>query len=136
MVYTFEPNPLNFYCLVQNCQADNVVKIQAALGAYCGTVRNIPNDRNTGMNMIDEYDETGHVPMLTLDSFSLKFLDLLYLDLEGHETKALKGAVSTILKHRPVVVLENADNEANDFLMNRCYEFVCQHHMDYFYVPK
>src|SRR5690348_7833841 len=28
-VYTFEPDPLNFYTLVQNCQSDNIVKIQA-----------------------------------------------------------------------------------------------------------
>lgn len=32
-VYTFEPVAINFYCLVQNCQVDNVHKFNAALGA-------------------------------------------------------------------------------------------------------
>ena len=31
-VYTFEPDPLNFHCLVANCQRDNIVKMNAALG--------------------------------------------------------------------------------------------------------
>src|SRR5271169_24297 len=32
MVYTFEPNGLSFYCLSHNCQKDNIIKMQAALG--------------------------------------------------------------------------------------------------------
>src|SRR5947207_3404035 len=31
-VYTFEPDHLNFYCLVQNTQRDNIYKMNVALG--------------------------------------------------------------------------------------------------------
>ena len=31
-VYTFEPDWLNFYCLVRNCPDDNIIKAQACLG--------------------------------------------------------------------------------------------------------
>jgi hypothetical protein len=33
-VYTFEPDPINFYCLVNNLPYDNVIKFQACLGEH------------------------------------------------------------------------------------------------------
>ena len=47
----------------------------------------------------------------TLDSFNLKEIDFIKLDVEGYEEKILKGSKNTILKYKPTVVIEqNKDN--------------------------
>lgn len=113
-VYTFEPDPLNFYCLVRNCQMDNIIKIQAALGEtneMCRVIRK-PME-NTGMHTIElQRKEDCHIPVLTIDSFHFQNLDLIHLDLEGHELPALKGAIRNIQQHRPLIMAERGQNDA------------------------
>jgi hypothetical protein len=43
---------------------------------------------------------------ITLDSIKPKDVDLIHLDVEGHEYNALKGAVKTITKYKPLIVVE------------------------------
>lgn len=51
LVYTFEPDPYNFHCLVNNCQLDRIYKIQAALGDESGTKFLHQSERsNSGMH--------------------------------------------------------------------------------------
>lgn len=45
-------------------------------------------------------------PAITIDSLNLKACGFMALDLEGFEGKALKGAEQTIIKYRPVVMIE------------------------------
>ncbi len=42
----------------------------------------------------------------TLDSFGLKDVDYIKIDVEGFETKVLKGAAETIARCRPLIVIE------------------------------
>ena len=42
----------------------------------------------------------------TLDSFNLKEIDFIKLDVEGYEEKILNGSKNTILKFKPTVVIE------------------------------
>lgn len=46
------------------------------------------------------------VTTATLDSYDLPALDLLKLDVEGHEYEALQGALSSIQKFKPVIIIE------------------------------
>ena len=46
------------------------------------------------------------VDMITVDSMNLDSLGLFKLDIQGSEVIALKGARETILKYRPVVLIE------------------------------
>jgi len=62
---------------------------------------------NTGINQF--INQPGPIPVLLLDSFNFPKVDLLQLDVEGFEYNALLGAVRTINKHRPVIVLERAN---------------------------
>ena len=106
-VYTFEPDPLNFYCLSRNCQEDNIIKIQAALGAEPGLISiNRIEPRNLGMNQVIEHPASA-IPQLVLDNFALKSLNLLMLDVEHYELEVLKGAAYTISQHHPVIFAEN-----------------------------
>ena len=47
------------------------------------------------------------IPVITLDSFQLKDVGFIKIDVEGAEYEVLKGAIETINRCRPNVVLEN-----------------------------
>jgi len=113
VVYTFEPNKKVFNCCVYNCWEDNIVLFNAAL-ADCHYM--------VGMESPPEYiredvpytnlgayrvKDLGHVPTLRIDDLGLPHCDLLMLDIEGYELFALKGAIETIKKYHPVIVLED-----------------------------
>ena len=46
------------------------------------------------------------VPTMAIDSLELERLDLLKIDVEGHEVKVLAGAAATIARCRPVLIVE------------------------------
>ena len=103
MVYTFEPDPINFHCLVQNVPNFNVIKTQACLGA-----EHVPVSLN---NVLTDVGAThvsgpGAIPTLRIDDLGLEVCDMIALDIEGYELFALKGARETIERTRPVIVIE------------------------------
>ena len=105
-VYTFEPDPLNFFCLTYNCQKDNIIKFQSALGHENKLISiNRPNSQNTGVNTINE-EAKGFIPMVTIDSLALDACGLIQLDLEFYELNILRGALETIKKYKPVITCE------------------------------
>jgi FkbM family methyltransferase len=104
-VYTFEPDPLNFYCLTVNCPSPHIFKVQAALGDQTGTCRLEGGlDFNAGVHRVSGHP--GAIPMLPLDAFEFPHVDALQLDCEGHEPLVIDGALNTINKHRPAISIE------------------------------
>lgn len=105
-VYTFEPNPQSFNCLVHNCQEENIVKIQAALGDQHSLVTMAfhENPNNYGAY---QCKRGGVIPTFKIDELALDRCDLIMLDIEGYELFALRGAEATIDRYRPVIVLED-----------------------------
>lgn len=113
-VYCFEPDPLNFYTLVNNCQDDFIIKIQAALGDCHKMVGIIKGpEYNVGMHKIAP---EGIVPQLCIDDFDWPVCDLIQLDVERYEINALRGGVKTIEKFHPVISVENVSKEIEEFL--------------------
>lgn len=137
-VYAFEPCPLNFYCLVNNVQFDNVIKIQGALGSDNGFVRvNASNKENTGMNTVTPEGVDAWIPIFKLDNFNFQELDFLQLDIEGYEIHALNGAIETIKRLKPVIALENGrGHEIENFMKRHDYEFAEQSVADAIWKPK
>lgn len=134
-VYTFEPDPLNFFTLNLNCSVDNIYKIQAALGSKSGNVSMIHRTMsNVGMHMVDQ--QTGKIPMITLDSMHFEFVDLLWLDIEEFEGQALLGAEQTIRKHNPVILCENANPQIVEHLKQLNYQMVGSTAMDGIFCPQ
>lgn len=110
-VYTFEPDPVNFYCLTANCAAANIVKMQAALGATGGIGRLQPGpDFNAGLGAVIP-DATGAVIMLSLDALNLPTVDAMQLDCEGCEAPIIEGAAATIARCKPVISIEAPDTQ-------------------------
>jgi FkbM family methyltransferase len=56
----------------------------------------------------DQHVET-EVEIVTLDSFALPAVSFMKMDVEGHEVEALKGAVETLKRCRPMVLVEVKD---------------------------
>lgn len=131
-VYTFEPDPLNFHCLVNNCQSPNIFKFNCALGATPKLISlDRPTMQNTGMHQVSA--APGHIPMLTLDTFPVVDLDLIQLDVEGYEYDVLLGGVNTIRFHSPVISVERTNSSIDSLLGNLGYTRGDQSHADTFY---
>ena len=126
MVYTFEPDPLNFVCLSLNTARENIVRIQAAVADKNELVS--INERatdNRGMNQIS-HEGTLFVPCFAIDQLNLPVCDLLWLDIEGSEHDAIIGSVETIARCHPLVVIETANQPTLDVLGALGYDHVGQ----------
>lgn len=117
VVYTFEPDPINFYCLNQNVSSPNVIKIQSCLGENAHTVSTqqlIRSDRPNDTGGV-HVSGSGYTPTIVLDNLNLVGCDLIQLDVEGYELKALKGSVETIKKYKPVLCIEFCEKWLNRY---------------------
>jgi FkbM family methyltransferase len=106
-VLTFEPDQENWECLEKNVTALNVRKYNAALGEKESKVQTWREDKerfNYGATLVKE--SAIGTDTIMLDSLELQVLDFLFLDVEGSELPALKGAKKTILELKPVVSVE------------------------------
>jgi FkbM family methyltransferase len=131
IVYTLEPDPLNYFCLVNNCSETNIIKIQGGLMNEHGmlAIKHV-EPHNVGMHQV-EFNDQGFVPAFKIDDFKFSVLDAINLDVEGMEFKALIGGTATIEKHKPIIFLENGDtSEIKDMLSGLGYEIMEQHQVD------
>lgn len=104
-VFTFEPDPMNFHCLAANCISNKVIKFNSAVGEKSEFLKiGIVDSLNVGMHRVGAGDVV--VYSVPIDILNLQHLALLHLDVEGFEYQAINGAVETIKRCRPVVVLE------------------------------
>lgn len=121
-IHTFEPEPLNFKCLAHNIGQHKKIKgYEAALGDRDGRVKIAGGGyRNCGTFRVREIktDEEG-INMHSIDSLQLSHVDLIHLDLEGYEEKAIKGAMETIKKFKPTIITER--NRGRDVLVGMGY---------------
>lgn len=125
-VYAFEPVFEN-YCLAKLCidsnNLDNVILLNCALSdeiknLYIDTGKETQPHRG-GASFISN---TGSIcSAMTIDNFKFDDLGLIHLDVEGHELRALNGAVKTIELFRPLIVIEDNNNDCGDFLKNKNY---------------
>jgi FkbM family methyltransferase len=116
-VYTFEPDPLNFHCLVHNCQKDNIHKFNAALGEFHNMIRiNRGPLSNAGTHTVSVDNNATSIQLRIDDLIGLQYCDLIWLDIEGYEYEAIKGAAEIIGKFKPVIILERPNHEVRNFL--------------------
>jgi FkbM family methyltransferase len=104
-VITAEPDPECFRCLDINVKESNVTKLNVAFGEQPGKVSmSYPKARNLGAQFVVP---GGEIDAITIDSLGVMDCDLIYLDVEGAELSALKGAVGTIALSKPLIVVED-----------------------------
>jgi FkbM family methyltransferase len=108
-VYAFEPDTTNFKCLALNTiNTNNILLYQGVLGCFNKTV-NIENSEknNCGTGLVTT---TGNLPQFTIDSLHIDTVDCIHLDVEGYELFAIMGALNTIERCSPTIVLEWLDH--------------------------
>lgn len=108
-VYAFEPQPKLFRELVLNMRAnkiENVYFYWSAVGDQKGEVE---------LNPLSSSNEGGtevcggsgkFVEIMTIDQLELTNVSLMKIDVEGMENQVLDGAKKTILRNRPVIIIE------------------------------
>jgi len=115
-VYAFEADNLNYLDLKNNINLldlKNISPINLAIGDENKEV-NIENNQTSS-----KISEKGaKVLMTTIDNYinenNIKSVDLIKIDIEGFEQKALKGAIKTIKTFKPILAISIYHN-ANDF---------------------
>ena len=69
-----------------------------------------PSLTTASINKHIESDIKVDIELVTLDSFAeskkLSTIDIIKLDVEGHELQALEGALNTIEKYKPIIIIE------------------------------
>ena len=103
-VYAFEAMPSHAECLKLNVVADNFELHNIALSNQLGTVNFTANSINTGMCHVSETGEA--VFCQRLDHWQLSDVDLVKIDVEGHELQVLQGAAETVQQCHPVLFME------------------------------
>jgi FkbM family methyltransferase len=121
VVYSIEPQTDNFERLSRNIALNNYPNIQIfqiAFGAARGYVSLAPRDwRNLGTQSVVAQSgiaqDATAIPMTTLDDFvethQIQAVNGLKIDVEGYECEVLKGALQTIRRFHPVLLLEVID---------------------------
>lgn len=117
LVTAFEPSPEAIECFWLNNpwremdDRSQVVLKTIALGAEAGTLKLNTQLRSSGFTRADPEGDL-EIDVRTLDSFNLPAVDFIKIDVEGFEHPVIKGAVETIQKHRPVVIIEQKPDNA------------------------
>ena len=139
-VYTFEPIPEMYECLKRNTvYYPNILTHPRALGAQCKL--DVMDARRGGRSRIGLGPGPGvEVMMTTIDVQRLPRCDLIYLDIEGYELEALKGAVRTIETFRPVIALEVLKNPGQyeavtQWAKDNNYYLAKRIHSDWIFTP-
>lgn len=111
----FEPNGTARACWEQNVPVSASRTLYPyALGATAAGVGLVTTTIRSSGNTNVIPGGAG-VEMRTLDSFEVPDLDLLKVDCEGYELFVLQGAVTTITRWKPVVVVEQKHGFASQY---------------------
>lgn len=139
-VYAIEANPKTYEVFLRNV-ARNADKHEAVIHGLniaawdsFTTLKMVDeNDKETGGSTRGVEDEAGSVPAMPLDSVLPERCapDLVKIDVEGAEARVLRGLAATIIKHKPVLLIEMHDmyfgpecrTETIEFLQNIEYDW-------------
>lgn len=140
-VITAEADPDLYRCLVKNKSSEAMEIIEGAVGNEEGSIDFYRTGKSgTGTVCPEEHKEGSFsVRQFCIDDLNLETLDLIYLDIEGYEEFALRGAVRTLEQCKPIVCCEMFERTKNDidaFLKSMGYKFISKVHRDHVYAPR
>ena len=127
-VWAFEISKNNYEAAEETLKINNINNVtlyQNAIGENEDTVfieTNVNNNDLGGVSKVRNYETTENISQISLDSIITEdsVIDLIQLDIEGYEINALKGAMKIITKFKPILILEdnNNDTEKEWFIKN------------------
>jgi FkbM family methyltransferase len=111
--YAFEPNSENCRLILLACNHNNLRNVTlapVALSDFRGYAYFSTHLGSNGGIVPEQFVALkGNgviVPVFTLDSFNVDHADVIKIDIEGGEYKALKGGASLLSRSRPVIISE------------------------------
>lgn len=104
-VYTFEMNPDTRECLKLNTQHySNISVMDYGVSDHNGFAK-FKKKKSSGNSKISK-DGDHLYEVRTIDSFNFDNVDLIKMDIEGHEYEALLGSINTIKMCEPIIITE------------------------------
>ena len=121
-VFAFEAVPSTFEYLRRNtAELANVTALNVAAGPAAGEVYFSHYPRHGQLSHVDggiaveKTSRIGPVPVQTIDSMNLADVSFIKIDTEGFELPVIEGAVETIKRCRPLILVEQNGNEEAHF---------------------
>lgn len=111
-VVAFEPVAQHRECFNVNITLPNVELIACALGKEEGSVSMWTEPGSSGNTQVRG---AGDIPMHTLDSFEFSDVDAIKIDTEGFEENVLRGAIDTLMRCKPTIIVEQKRDMAARF---------------------
>lgn len=112
-VVAFEPDPDNVAALRENLRLNGFANVEVRAVALADEAGSATLHRSaiSGWHSLNEGGNTGGRPPITvalerLDDLGLTRLDVLKIDVEGAENAVIRGAMNTLHRCRPVVLLD------------------------------
>ena len=118
-VYAFEPVPSTFEILTSNKELNQFSQItlnQFALGNKEEILTIYPEKENRGgASILNHQSENGiQIEVRILDKLKLEStINVIKIDVEGFELDVLKGAINTIKKDKPNLIIEHSIDRNN-----------------------
>ena len=118
-IYAFEPVPYTYKILKKNIELNNlqnkVLLRNAGLSDKIlkGSISSYDTKNLGGTRITDAGG--GKIELITLDSLNITVkIDFIKIDVESMDYKVLCGAKKTILRDKPVIMIESFDTEFKD----------------------
>ena len=120
-VHAFEPLMQTYDLLQQNIRInefnDKIFANNVAVGVENGWCEIDNVDQNNWGSTTVSQSQTGKIPLITIDSYLEKAklsarIKLIKIDVEGFETKVIRGALDTIKRYHPILVIECQNQES------------------------
>lgn len=120
--YGFEPDPFNYEKCKRNLQSNHFPQLEIhniGLGSQAGEfILEVDSPDNLGHNHIvavaNPDKKSYKVQITTLDEFckvhQINHIDLIKIDIEGYELKALEGGIDTLKRLQPIIFIEICDD--------------------------
>ncbi len=111
-LYAFEPQRLMFQTLCANIALNSLANVLALPYAVGESQRDVlvpetAPEQFTNFGAIALGGTGARTRQVTIDEYDLPACHLLKIDVEGAEAAVIRGAVQTILRHRPMLYVEN-----------------------------
>lgn len=128
--YSFEPDKFNHDLLLDNIKINNIKNVNTYTTAISNTIGNgilNVNKNHRGLNTLgknlkrftEDNAEKHIVDITTIDNlFYNTKIDFIKIDTEGAEYDILSGAMNTIEKYKPKILMEYYDENLQQFSKN------------------
>lgn len=136
-VYSFEPQSLMYEIQKMSVNENNINNLKIfniALGENIGQLEMSKIDYyNEGVNIGDLSIGNGgeKIELKSLDSINLPKIDMIKIDVQGYEKFVIDGAINSINKNKPIMIVEFEDFQLHKFGYNSKILFDKIKNLDY-----